>query len=629
MSTEGTQLLGTKHDRHPQCLGCCRRSKCCLWTGVVLAVFGVVLIVTLAAVLPKIAQELANDKIADRYVPRNGTSSWTDWLRNDGANSPPEYFIYHFYNLSNAHDVIYHAAYPQVEEIGPFVYQYHSVKQEVQTIVDGEISYKLQEYYTWVNTPVTLTNDNGEEYTYNSLDPDAVKITTFDPVFFATVWQVLFDPLFISSMDALSSCKIFSLSDLQCFEVALALLISLHGGPAESSKISYLLPLNDTRYGLTPTRSVNEWLGIIEEKSPESLILSVVNPYVKGIPNADNKWSYFYNTSLTDYANNGTQKIRRQSVTFDRDNLANAEIIRQWNGARTLISQPDFAKNHSLLNVLNFELAFAGWGDEVSFQSNDYHTPYFAYPNIGRNDTINVWLDSGARYVETTYTRDIQVKGVNAYQFRPSPFNFDLNYVTNHTFFNHIYGLANETQYHQYGPVFISPPHFYGYDQLRTMFPIVGMVEGDKYIDGSFADFEPISGIAVRGAERLQVNVMTPYFPLSDSPHLYDWNSVKMPFSIKPGTLVPVMWFERRSELTDSQASDLKTLQDLPNIKKALYASGGAGGGIVLILGVILAVYGYRKKKEEDEETSTTNSSSASAPAYSQFYMSHVSDSPK
>jgi len=171
------------------------------------------------------------------------------------------------------------------------VYQMHVHKLNVDLSVYSEATYTEWTYFSWVGTsPVTLDNPDGTSTTYVSLNPDEELITNINPVVFGVVQQLIFNPL--NDLDSAASqaaafCTAFKYNDVACLAFAMSLY---------SVNVSQILMEgNDT---LFPTRTANEWLGIIPEKAPQSAMLRAANVYGRGLPSdTDSKFGLLYNSS--------------------------------------------------------------------------------------------------------------------------------------------------------------------------------------------------------------------------------------------------------------------------------------------------------------------------------------------
>jgi hypothetical protein len=93
-------------------------------------------------------------------------------------------------------------------------------------------------------------------------------------------------------------------------------------------------------------------------------------------------------------------------------------------------------------------------------------------------------------------------------------------------------------------PAYLSKPHFLGGDPILTS-SVSGMNpdEGDH---DTYFDVEPITGITMKGRVRIQVNFMTSQTDLW-YPNITE-------------AMMPILWFEDRSEITKELAEEFKDL---------------------------------------------------------------------
>jgi len=147
-------------------------------TAIAFMFFGLILAIFVTIWIPTYANIVAQRGIRDKYAPDPNSPAFQDWLTNDGPDDPVTYKIFWMYNITNAHDVMYNGSNPTFVECGPFVYQMHVHKLNVDLSVDTEATYTEWTYFSWVGTsPVTLDNPDGTNTTYVSQNPDEELIT--------------------------------------------------------------------------------------------------------------------------------------------------------------------------------------------------------------------------------------------------------------------------------------------------------------------------------------------------------------------------------------------------------------------------------------------------------------------
>jgi len=260
----------------------------------------------------------------------------------------------------------------------------------------------------------------------------------------------------------------------------------------------------------------------------------------------------------------------------------------QWNGNRIL------PKLGTGIETLNDGNRFAGWGCDIDFSSNYYLTPLNTFPDLQQNVMLNFWLTDGARPVPLIFNHSVWYKGINAYEFTVSRSVLD-NSTENHVYyFSDYLGLNNLSQAKFYAPLQVSFPHFLDYPNIFEEFPLEGIANGSDILHKTFVDVEPTSGLAIRGAQRLQVNLLTP---------AYAWNATPMTpgINLKPNLLLPLFWYEVRSQLTDSDADQLRQLQSLGDLKKEGQLLCGVLGAALFIVGALMFMFAQSRKRRAEE----------------------------
>jgi len=389
----------------------------------------------------------------------------------------------------------------------------------------------------------------------------------------------MFDPLQDLVFSPSGICANQNLSDIGCLAFVMKVFFQVN-----VSQI--LMEGNDT---LFPTRTANEWLGIIPEKAPTSTLLNIANVHGRGLPaDTDSKFGFLYNSSKST-AEEAIKDWRLQTVRFNPRNLSGDMSLLQWNGNRIL------SKLGTAIEILNDGNLFAGWGYDIDFSSNYYLTPLNTFPDLQPNVMLNFWLNDGARPVSLVFNDSLSYKGVNAYEFTVSP-SVLANSTDNHVFyFSNYLGLNNLSQAKYYAPLQISFPHFLDYPNIFQEFPLEGITPGSDVLHKTFVDVEPISGLVIRGAQRLQVNLLT--LP-------YTWNTTQLSpgISLKPNLLLPLLWYETRSQLTDSDAEQLRQLQSLDDLKKEGQLICGLAGAALFVVGALMFLFARSRKRLAEEE---------------------------
>ncbi|XP_070552269.1 lysosome membrane protein 2-like [Ptychodera flava] len=143
-------------------------------------------------------------------------------------------------------------------------------------------------------------------------------------------------------------------------------------------------------------------------------------------------------------------------------------------------------------------------------------------------------------------------------------------------------GLLNVSVCQQGAPVVFSLPHFL-YADPRVLLPTMSP---NKEEHETFVDADPITGITMRVAKRLQTNIH-----LKPSKYARQTSGVQEMF-------FPVMWLNESSELGDASVHEYKESVQTPIqiMDIAPYIVAGIGF-IILVVTLIFAIRRYRKKR--------------------------------
>ncbi|KAM8938671.1 lysosome membrane protein 2 [Pelodytes ibericus] len=134
------------------------------------------------------------------------------------------------------------------------------------------------------------------------------------------------------------------------------------------------------------------------------------------------------------------------------------------------------------------------------------------HPLIDKDDILDMFSTDLCRSLNTVYERSGIVKGVPVYRFTPSSKTF-ANVSVNPENVGYCVpagnclpaGLLNVSNCKKGAPIVLSSPHFYQADD-SVINSIHGM-EPNKENDETFLDLNPLTGILVQAAKRIQVNV--------------------------------------------------------------------------------------------------------------------------
>jgi hypothetical protein len=110
--------------------------------AVLLLVAGLLLVAFGVGIIPYIVRH----KIIENIQLRNGSEAFNNWL------SPPAaiYIDFHFFNVTNADEIVGNFTRPRVEELGPYVYREIRAKTDVEFINDKtSLRYREHKWYVF------------------------------------------------------------------------------------------------------------------------------------------------------------------------------------------------------------------------------------------------------------------------------------------------------------------------------------------------------------------------------------------------------------------------------------------------------------------------------------------------
>ncbi|XP_064415855.1 lysosome membrane protein 2c isoform X2 [Latimeria chalumnae] len=302
------------------------------------------------------------------------------------------------------------------------------------------------------------------------------------------------------------------------------------------------------------THTVNELLWGYRDT-----LLSLIHPFVKTI---DEYFGLFYKMNGTDDGDyvilSGEQKYQDL-----------ARIV-EWNGNKSL-----HWWTTDMCNMINGT-------DAASF-----------HPLITKDESIPFFSSDLCRSLYATFDSNIDVKGISAFRFVPPPdvfANATLN-PANDGFCvpagNCLgSGVLNVSVCKQGAPIIMSSPHFYQADP-KYKDAISGM-NPNKENHQTFLDINPLTGILVRGAKRVQVNV-----------HVEKLDAFPITQDIK--TLIfPVMYLNESVLIDDASAGKLKSaLLQAHVIVNTPYMIMALG----ILFGIIFIVLVWRDRGRKEEGT--------------------------
>lgn len=302
------------------------------------------------------------------------------------------------------------------------------------------------------------------------------------------------------------------------------------------------------------TRSVHELLW--GYKDP---VLSMVHTVV---PSISEMFGLFYKMNTT---NDGTYVFLSGSKGY----MDFTKIV-EWNGKRNLMWWTS-----DTCNMINGT-------DGTSF-----------HPLINKDDIIYMFSSDLCRSIYAVYEASDSVKGVPVFHFSPPAKVFaNLSINPDNAGFcvpkgNCLpSGLLNVSMCKQGAPIILSSPHFYQAEQ-SVIDSVIGMDPKKEYHE-TFMDINPLTGMLIRAAKRMQVNVYVRKIP----EYAITQNIQTLYF--------PVMHLNESVLIDDASAGKLKSVlleaRVVANVPFIIMALG-------IIFGIVFVVIVCRPSRTREEGT--------------------------
>lgn len=320
----------------------------------------------------------------------------------------------------------------------------------------------------------------------------------------------------------------------------------------------FLLPLlnnavKQTNSSLFQTRTVKEMLWGYEDPILKQLRL----------PDPHTGVFYPYNGTADGYYN----------IFTGRGNIEKLGIIDRWQGKGKLTT----------------------WQDPYCDMINGTDGSVFP-PFIDKRKLLDFFSSDICRSVFAEYESSRVLKGIPVYRFMlpsktfASPVDNPENkcYCKDPLFTRNctMAGILDISGCKEGMPVYISLPHFlYGSEALKEA--IDGM-EPNEEEHSTFLDVEPVTGISLNVAKRLQVNIA-----------VQPSNQIEVLSNIKEPILFPLVWLNETATVDDATAEELKgalisTMDLLETIQMTLI-----GCGCVIFLACIISLCVLKKKENK------------------------------
>ncbi|GCC34036.1 lysosome membrane protein 2-like isoform X1 [Chiloscyllium punctatum] len=212
------------------------------------------------------------------------------------------------------------------------------------------------------------------------------------------------------------------------------------------------------------------------------------------------------------------------------------------------------------------------------------------HPLIERDEKLYIFASDICRSFYLMFEKEVEVEGIGAYRFILPKEAFASDHPSNKECCPGgncpLSGVLNISTCRQGAPIFISSPHFYNGDQ-RLVSDIGGM-EPNTEAHQTFLDIEPMTGIPVRAAKRMQINI-----------HVESVKGVVQTSQVRT-MILPVLFLNEQALIDDKSAVKLKSA--LYKIRVVTYIPYiFLSIGILLCLAALsLAFAAWRHKDNKD-----------------------------
>ncbi|KAI6653529.1 Lysosome membrane protein 2-like [Oopsacas minuta] len=289
------------------------------------------------------------------------------------------------------------------------------------------------------------------------------------------------------------------------------------------------------------TKSVREILWGYQD----SLLNKLKNSFISNFVNIP--------TDIVQLQSNGTDQLLPTIISTGVGNLNNLNQYIMW-------------ENQTSLDK---------WGSRKArlLYGTDGH---LFHPNISREENITAFIDQIYRSGYFSYERDIDVHGLNCYQYG-IPYeemaNSTINPQNKGFYSFGPSGLFNFTVYAPFNlPIFISKPHFLDADAI-VFRNIIGLKPNRTKHD-SYVNVEPLTGFVLGAAKQLQFNIQ-----------LNRSDTQKQMKNLRE-VLFPIFWASETGDASKTDVAELKNtaFYALHMTDIVIYCSMGLCGLIVLVI---------------------------------------------
>lgn len=216
------------------------------------------------------------------------------------------------------------------------------------------------------------------------------------------------------------------------------------------------------------------------------------------------------------------------------------------------------SRDFSRVDTWKGESSLNWWtSDECNMINGTIGTSF--HPVITKNDMLYIFSSDLCRSLYTVYEEDVTVKGITGYRFVP-PSSVFANLTVNPDNAGFCVpagnclgsGLLNVSVCKEGAPIIMSSPHFYQADEKFAQ-DIFGMTPNKEEHQTSI-DINPLTGVVLQAAKRLQINVY-----VEQIPNFSQTGNVRT-------VVFPVAYLNESATIDDAAAKKLKGIGVQQNV---------------------------------------------------------------
>ncbi len=219
-------------------------------------------------------------------------------------------------------------------------------------------------------------------------------------------------------------------------------------------------------------------------------------------------------------------------------------------------------------------------------------------PRLRKSDLLDVWADEPHRALRFSLYDTRKYRDFDIWRFELYPPSLAVPVNDNGDIYDMTRdGVSNMTCVHQGTPIMFTLPYFARAN--ITGWEVSGIGEPDPEIHYTFIDVDPITGLSLQGHQRLQISQQVYNEHLTSNSN--DANGNPRPFWAAGMKLIPLLWLDDHTFMSDDQAQDYQTsiVDTLSLHRTILISSLTVGGFLAVILGPALYFTGRAQHKRE------------------------------